>query len=79
MVCAHPVVRISATLRETSPMGQTATMSTITASELKLKPTEQWREAAKTGDLVVTEQGEPVAVRVPITDRNLVFCRCAGY
>jgi antitoxin (DNA-binding transcriptional repressor) of toxin-antitoxin stability system len=37
-------------------------MSTITVSELKRKPTAQWREAARAGDLVATEQGEPVAV-----------------
>jgi prevent-host-death family protein len=46
-------------------------MSTITVSELKRKPAEQWREAAKTGDLVVTEQGEPVAVLVPIDAQSL--------
>jgi prevent-host-death family protein len=46
-------------------------MSTITVSELKRKPTEQWREAAKAGDLVVTEQGEPVAVLVPIDAQSL--------
>jgi prevent-host-death family protein len=46
-------------------------MSTITVSELKLKRTAQWREAARAGDLVVTEQGEPVAVLVPIDARSL--------
>jgi prevent-host-death family protein len=46
-------------------------VSTITVSELKRKPTEQWREAARAGDLVVTEQGEPVAVLVPIDAQSL--------
>jgi prevent-host-death family protein len=46
-------------------------MSTITVSELKRKPTGQWREAARAGDLVVTEQGEPVAVLVPIDAQSL--------
>jgi prevent-host-death family protein len=46
-------------------------MSTITVSELKRKPTAQWREAARAGDLVVTEQGEPVAVLLPIDARSL--------
>jgi len=46
-------------------------MSTITVSELKRKPTKQWREVAKTGDLVVTEQGEPVAVFLPIDAQSL--------
>jgi prevent-host-death family protein len=46
-------------------------MSTITVSDLKRKPTEQWREAARAGDLVVTEQGEPVAVLVPIDAQSL--------
>jgi antitoxin (DNA-binding transcriptional repressor) of toxin-antitoxin stability system len=38
---------------------------------LKRKLTEQWRDAAKTGDLVVMEQGEPVAVLVPIDAQSL--------
>jgi prevent-host-death family protein len=46
-------------------------MSTITVSELKRRPAEQWREAAKAGDLVVMEQGEPVAVLVPIDAQSL--------
>ena len=46
-------------------------MSTITVSELKRKPKEQWREVAKAGDLVVTEQGEPVAVLLPIDAKSL--------
>jgi prevent-host-death family protein len=46
-------------------------MSTITVSELKRKPTEQWRQAAKAGDLVVTAQGEPMAVLLPIDAQSL--------
>ena len=46
-------------------------MSTITVNELKRKPTEQWREAAKAGDLVVTAEGEPVAVLLPIDAQSL--------
>jgi prevent-host-death family protein len=46
-------------------------MSTITVSELKRQPTEQWREAARAGDLVVMEQGKPVAVLVPIDAQSL--------
>lgn len=46
-------------------------MSTITVRDLKRKPTEQWRQAAKSGDLVVTAQGQPVAVLVPIDADSL--------
>ena len=46
-------------------------MSTITVSELKRKPTEQWREVAKAGDVVVTEQGEPLALFLPIDAQSL--------
>ena len=46
-------------------------MSTIAVSELKQKPTDQWREAAKVGDLVVTVEGEPVAVLLPIDAQSL--------
>ncbi len=46
-------------------------MSTITVSELKRKPSKQWREAAKAGDLVVTEQGQPVAVLLAIDAQSL--------
>ena len=46
-------------------------MSTITVSELKRKPTQHGRKAARAGDLVVTEQGQPVAVLVPIDARSL--------
>ena len=46
-------------------------MSTITVSDLKRKPTAQWRNAAKAGDLVITAQGEPLAVLLPIDAASL--------
>jgi antitoxin (DNA-binding transcriptional repressor) of toxin-antitoxin stability system len=46
-------------------------MSTITLRDLKRKPAEQWRQAAKSSDLVVMAQGQPVAVLVPIDAKTL--------
>src|SRR5437660_3898984 len=44
-------------------------MSTISVSQLKKRSVSQWRKSAKGGELVVTSQGQPVAVIVP-TDRD---------
>jgi prevent-host-death family protein len=37
-------------------------MSTISVSELKRKPAEQWLKSASKDDLVITSKGRPVAV-----------------
>jgi antitoxin (DNA-binding transcriptional repressor) of toxin-antitoxin stability system len=47
------------------------TMSTITLRDLKRKPAKQWRKTANTGGLVVTAQGQPVAVLLPIDAKSL--------
>ena len=37
-------------------------MSTISVSDLKKKPAKQWLKSASRGDLVITSNGQPVAV-----------------
>jgi prevent-host-death family protein len=46
-------------------------MSSISVSELKKKPAKQWGKSAKKGDLVVTSQGQPVAVLLPIDAESI--------
>jgi prevent-host-death family protein len=46
-------------------------VSTITVSDLKKRSAKQWSKSAKKGELVVTSQGQPVAVLVPTDARSL--------
>lgn len=46
-------------------------MSTISVSELKRKTASQWRTTAQTGNVVITSQGQPVAVLLPIDAGSL--------
>ena len=46
-------------------------MSTISINELKQQPDEQWLNSADKGDMIVTSQGQPVAVLLPITAESL--------
>ncbi len=46
-------------------------MSTITVSDLKKRPASRWRKSAKNRELVVTSQGQPVAVLLPIDAASL--------
>jgi prevent-host-death family protein len=41
-------------------------VSTISVSKLKKRPAHQWRKVARKDELVVTSQGKPVAVLLPI-------------
>jgi antitoxin (DNA-binding transcriptional repressor) of toxin-antitoxin stability system len=45
-------------------------VSTISVSKLKKRPARQWRKA-KGRDLIVTSQGQPVAVLLPIDAESL--------
>jgi antitoxin (DNA-binding transcriptional repressor) of toxin-antitoxin stability system len=46
-------------------------VSTITVSDLKKRSAKQWSKSAKKGELVVTSQGQPVAVLLPTDARSL--------
>ena len=46
-------------------------MSTISINELKQQPDEQWLKSVDKEDLIVTSQGQPVAVLRPINPENL--------
>jgi prevent-host-death family protein len=46
-------------------------VSTISISELKQKPDEQWLKSADEGDMIVTSQGQPVAVLQPIDAESM--------
>jgi prevent-host-death family protein len=46
-------------------------VSTISISELKQQPDEQWLKSADKEDLILTSQGEPVAVLLPINAQSL--------
>lgn len=46
-------------------------MSTITVSDLKRKATQEWRDAAQVEDLVITDQGQPVALLLPVDAQTL--------
>ncbi len=46
-------------------------MSTISVSDLKKKPAKQWRASARKNQLVVTAEGEPVAVLVSVDAKSL--------
>jgi prevent-host-death family protein len=41
--------------------------STISVSELKKQPAKKWLNSAGKGDLVITSNGQPVAVLLPLT------------
>jgi antitoxin (DNA-binding transcriptional repressor) of toxin-antitoxin stability system len=47
------------------------TVSTISINDLKKQPIGQWLQSGSTGDLVVTAQGEPAAVLLPVQAENL--------
>jgi antitoxin (DNA-binding transcriptional repressor) of toxin-antitoxin stability system len=47
-------------------------VSTISINDLQKQPVGQWFHAADQGDLVVTSQGRPVAVLLPIHGVGLV-------
>jgi prevent-host-death family protein len=46
-------------------------VSTISINELKQQPDEQWLKATDKEDLIVTSQGQPVAVLLPINAESL--------
>jgi len=46
-------------------------MSTISVSDLKKRPANQWRKSAKKSGVIVTSQGQPVAVLLPIDAESL--------
>ena len=46
-------------------------MSTISINDLKDQPVGQWFQSVEKGDLVVTSQGKPVAVLLPIHGESL--------
>jgi prevent-host-death family protein len=46
-------------------------MSTISVSDLKKKPAKQWRASAKKSEVVVTSEGEPLAVLLPVDAATL--------
>lgn len=46
-------------------------MSTITVSDLKKKPAHQWRKSPKKDELIVTSQGQPIAVLLSIDAESL--------
>ncbi|MEP6664763.1 MAG: type II toxin-antitoxin system prevent-host-death family antitoxin [Verrucomicrobiota bacterium] len=46
-------------------------MSTITLSDLKKKSANQWRKSPKKNELIVTSQGQPIAVLLSIDEESL--------
>ena len=46
-------------------------MSTISVSDLKKKPAKQWRNSARKNQVVVTSEGEPLVVLLPVDARSL--------
>jgi antitoxin (DNA-binding transcriptional repressor) of toxin-antitoxin stability system len=46
-------------------------VSTITVSDLKKRSAKQWSKSAKKGELVITSQGQPVAVLLPTNAGSL--------
>lgn len=46
-------------------------MSTISVSDLRKRSAKQWSSSAKQGELVVTSQGQPIALLVPIDAESL--------
>jgi prevent-host-death family protein len=46
-------------------------VSTISISDLKEQSAEQWLKSAEKGDLIVTSQGQPVAVLLPVSSESL--------
>jgi prevent-host-death family protein len=46
-------------------------MSTISISDLKKRTASQWRRSAKKGELIITFEGQPVAVLLPIDHESL--------
>jgi antitoxin (DNA-binding transcriptional repressor) of toxin-antitoxin stability system len=43
----------------------------MSINELKQQPDEQWLKSADNEDLIITSQGQPVAVLLPINAENL--------
>ena len=50
-------------------------MSMISVSELKKKPASQWLKSAAKGDLIITSQGQPVAVLLRIATASVESTR----
>lgn len=50
-------------------------MSTISVSELRKKPAEEWLKSAGQDDLVITSNGQPVAVLMRIAAASLESTR----
>ena len=46
-------------------------MSTISVSDLKKKPAKQWRTSARKSQVVVTADGQPVAVLLSVNAQSL--------
>lgn len=46
-------------------------MSTISVSDLKKKPAKQWRTSARKNQVVVTSDGQPVAVLLSVNAQSL--------
>jgi len=46
-------------------------VSTVSINELKQQPDEQWLKSAEKGEMIVTSQGRPVAVLLPINAESL--------
>ncbi len=51
--------------------GYRPAMSTISVSDLKKKPAKQWRTSARKNQLVVTADGQPVAVLLSVDAESL--------
>jgi hypothetical protein len=52
-----------------------ASMSTMSVSELKKKPTKQWLKSASKDDLVITSKGQPIAVLLRIASASVESTR----
>lgn len=50
-------------------------MSTITVSDLKRKPAKQWLKSAGKGELVITSNGQPVALLLPTVGASMESTR----
>jgi antitoxin (DNA-binding transcriptional repressor) of toxin-antitoxin stability system len=52
-----------------------AAVSTISVSELRKKPANQWLKSAGNGDLIITSKGQPVAVLLRIAAASVESTR----
>ncbi len=50
-------------------------MSTISVSDLKRKPAKQWLKSAGKGELVITSNGQPVALLLPAVGASVESTR----